>query len=203
MDKELNTLQKVINLHVNDIKRIQGLMARLACKKGETYDELRRNKDKAKKTMKEIKNSKKIESGVDKTMKGTLVTTGNTIAGGNGFNALAASTLLLGGDFNRRNMMTGGMLSSSLGNTSSSGKGLSNTVRPLKYILSQAPLCNFDVSVNSGNEKKPINMEKDPTSSDMDLKGKIKKLLDQRKPPTEKMPSLCEMYDDDLNPIEK
>lgn len=51
MDKELNVLQKEINLHVNDIKRIQGLMTRLAVMKGETNDELRRNKDKAKKTM--------------------------------------------------------------------------------------------------------------------------------------------------------
>ena len=28
-------------------------------------------------------------------------------------------------------------------------------------------------------------------------------LLDQRKPPTETMPSLCEMYDDDLNLIKQ
>ena len=45
MDKELNVLQKEINLHVNDIKRIQGLMSRLAVMKGETNDELRRNKE--------------------------------------------------------------------------------------------------------------------------------------------------------------
>lgn len=52
MDKELNILQKEINLHVNDIKRIQGLISRLAYKKGEINDELRRNKERAKKTMK-------------------------------------------------------------------------------------------------------------------------------------------------------
>lgn len=28
---------------------------------------------------------------------------------------------------------------------------------------------------------------------------KIQSLLDQRKPPTEKLPSLCAQYDDDLN----
>lgn len=33
------------------------------------------------------------------------------------------------------------------------------------------------------------------------LKTKIKKLLDQRKPPTESLPSLCDQFDDDLNPI--
>jgi hypothetical protein len=30
---------------------------------------------------------------------------------------------------------------------------------------------------------------------------KIQSLLDQRKPPTEQLPSLCALYDDDLNKI--
>ena len=33
------------------------------------------------------------------------------------------------------------------------------------------------------------------------LQTKIQLLLDQRKPPTEELPSLCQMYDDDLNPV--
>jgi hypothetical protein len=37
-------------LHVADIKRIQGLMARVALKKGSIADELRRIKDKSRKT---------------------------------------------------------------------------------------------------------------------------------------------------------
>ena len=52
MDKELNVLQKEINLHVNDIKRIQGLVSKLAMIKGCSQDEIRRNKDRARKTMK-------------------------------------------------------------------------------------------------------------------------------------------------------
>jgi hypothetical protein len=52
MDKELNVLQKEIHLHVNDIKRIQGLISRLAIIKGETNDEIRRTKERARKTMK-------------------------------------------------------------------------------------------------------------------------------------------------------
>ena len=196
MEKELNTLQKEINLHVNDIKRIQGLISRLAVKKGETNDELRRNKDRAKKTMNQIKDSKKIGGSSDKTMKNTLAVTGATIAAGHGYNPAAASTLLLGG--NVKNLTTG-MLSSSLGNTNSSGSNMNNQIKPLKYLLTKAPICKFDISANSGNEKLPINKTEDPTKSDMNLKGKIKTLLDQRKPPTEKIPSLCEMYDDDLN----
>ena len=50
MDKDLIVLQKEINLHVADIKRIQGLMSRLALMRGEKSDELRRLKDKSRKT---------------------------------------------------------------------------------------------------------------------------------------------------------
>jgi len=52
MDKELVVLQKQINLHVTDIERYQGFVSRLSIKKGNTVEELRRNKDKARKTMK-------------------------------------------------------------------------------------------------------------------------------------------------------
>ena len=51
MDKQLATLQKEINLHVSDIKRIQGLLSRLNVAKGRSEDELRRTKDRARKTM--------------------------------------------------------------------------------------------------------------------------------------------------------
>lgn len=60
MDKELYRLQKEIGLHVNDIKRIQGLMSRLAIMHGKNYDEIKRNKDKAKGTMKLLGESKKV-----------------------------------------------------------------------------------------------------------------------------------------------
>jgi len=50
MEKELTVLQKGINLHVNDIKRIQGAVSNLAKKKGRISDELRRRKMMAKRT---------------------------------------------------------------------------------------------------------------------------------------------------------
>ena len=58
MERELIVLQKQINLHVADIERYQGFVSRLAVKKGNTVEELRRNKDKARKTMKQLKDSK-------------------------------------------------------------------------------------------------------------------------------------------------
>jgi hypothetical protein len=60
MDKELIRLQKEINLHVADIQRIQGLMSRLAITKGKTVDELRRGKEKSKKTQAFLAETKKV-----------------------------------------------------------------------------------------------------------------------------------------------
>ena len=50
MDMDLITLQKEINLHVADIKCIQGFITRFANGLGGTADELRRIKDKSRKT---------------------------------------------------------------------------------------------------------------------------------------------------------
>jgi len=47
-----------------------------------------------------------------------------------------------------------------------------------------------------------VNKQQDNAAADPGLQTKIKTLLDQRKPPTEAMPSLCEMYDDDLNLVD-
>ena len=60
MDKELVVLQKQINLHVHDIERYQGFVSRLAIKKGNTVEELRRIKDKARNTMKQLKANRRI-----------------------------------------------------------------------------------------------------------------------------------------------
>lgn len=199
MDKELNTLQKEINLHVNDIKRIQGLISRLAVIKGKNNDELRRNKDRAKKTMNEIKNSRKIESGIDKTMKNTLAKAGTAITTSAGYEAGGAAATLLFGTNLKKGMTA--VMGSSLGYTSSSAGNVATQLRPLKYLLKTAPITTFDISADSGQTKKPVNKQGDVTEADLGLKGKIKKLLEQRKPPTEQMPSLCELYDDDLNLI--
>ena len=54
-------------MHVADIERYQGFVSRLAIKKGNTVEELRRNKEQARKTMKQLKASKATTS---KTMGG-------------------------------------------------------------------------------------------------------------------------------------
>ena len=80
MDKDLVVLQKQINLHVHDIERIQGFVSTLAIKKGGITDELRRTKEKARKTMKQLKVAKAIggEKGLEATQKATMGKTGAT-----------------------------------------------------------------------------------------------------------------------------
>lgn len=77
MDKEINVLQKQINLHVHDIERIQGFVANLANKKGKTRDELLRNKERSRRTMEQLKRSKAVQSdqGGSPKKTGTLMGT--------------------------------------------------------------------------------------------------------------------------------
>lgn len=58
MDKDLNVLQKQINLHVHDIERIQGFVSTLAIQKGKTRDELIRGKERSRKTMEQLKKAR-------------------------------------------------------------------------------------------------------------------------------------------------
>mmetsp|Transcript_44038 Transcript_44038/g.42618 ORF Transcript_44038/g.42618 Transcript_44038/m.42618 type:complete len:173 (+) Transcript_44038:860-1378(+) len=131
MDKELNVLQKEINLHVNDIKRIQGLISRLAIKKGEVNDELRRDKERARKTMKQLNNTKKIEgtASPERTMKaGQTTTMGGGLAEDNPINLLLFSNMKKAGLAN--------LASSGLGNTiSSNNNSNQNVILPLKHII--------------------------------------------------------------------
>jgi REP element-mobilizing transposase RayT len=92
MDKALNILQKEINLHVNDIERMQNHISRLATIMGNQADELRRNKEKSRKTQSilsqlkkvqpsTIKNTTKTGSSPERTLKQTTMsgtTTGTT-----------------------------------------------------------------------------------------------------------------------------
>ena len=134
MDKELNTLQKEINLHVNDIKRIQGLISRLNVTKGKTQDELRRTKDRARKTMNQLNNHKKVETAAEKTLKGgggATMAAGATIAGVTGSGD--AGGLLLFSNMKKKDL--GNMMTSSLGNTLNSNSTYMNNILPLKYLL--------------------------------------------------------------------
>ena len=179
MDKSLNVLQKEINLHVNDIKRIQGLMTRLAVMKGQTQDELRRNKEKARKTMKQLNNTKKVGDGTSPD-RGTKAGGFTTTMGGSGtIDEESPINLLLFGSTMKRNSAMNGLLSSSLGNTMSSNSNYMNVIIPLKHILKSCSLTKFDIATENEHVKKPVNAEEDHKKvNNGGLQTKIKKLLD-------------------------
>ncbi len=62
----------------------------------------------------------------------------------------------------------------------------------------EGKLTTFDIASESEKDKKGANEEDDGKTTG-GLREKIKSLLDQRKPPSEKLPSLVDQYDDDLN----
>jgi len=82
----------------------------------------------------------------------------------------------------------------------------------LRYIIKNQPLLNFEISIYNpdGTRRcedapeetvKPVKKgkkEKKVVKGTQSNASKIQFLLDQRKPPTEKLPSLCAEYDDDL-----
>ena len=100
---------------------------------------------------------------------------------------------------NKMNKGQSTIMSQSLSGTMSSNNNFQSVILPLKYMLKMCEFTSFDISSQNEQEKKPINEEEDNTKASDGLSTKIKKLLDQRKPPTESLPSLCEQFDDDLN----
>ena len=93
-------------MHVHDIERIQGFVQRLAINKGETVDELRRTKEKARKTMKQLKIAKAIggEKGVEANQKATMGKT-NMTTSTQAFVEGSPVDVLLFGFKNKKNIM--------------------------------------------------------------------------------------------------
>lgn len=92
------------------------------------------------------------------------------------------------------------MMMTSMGGGSLSSTGFNQTTAPLKMILEQRPLTKFEISGANVSSKMPVNEVEDNILGDnQGLQAKIKSLLDQRKPPTEQLPSLCDLYDENLN----
>jgi len=174
--------------------------------RGKTQDEIKRNKDKAKGTMKLLSETKKVQSSSSamspERTKGAATGTiggGSTAAFGseddNPINMLLFGNKMM----NRSSTMMSGLMSQSLGGTMNSNSNYLSVIVPLKHMLKTCEFTSFNIAAQNEQEKKPINAEEDSTKASDGLQTKIKKLLDQRKPPTESLPSLCDQFDDDLN----
>ena len=156
MDKDLIKLQKEINLHVADIKRIQGLMSKIGISKGQKADELRRLKDKSRKTQAFLSESKKVKSSnipkgdmtmssPEKSMKQTLVSGGVSASGGreNSQAGIIVDLILFGQSAAQKRGLN---MTQSLGQTVSSGGGPVSQVYPLQYILLNSQMTRFDIA---------------------------------------------------------
>ena len=145
MDKDLVVLQKQINLHVHDINRIQGFVGRLAVKKGETADELRRGKEKQRKTMKQLTISKalggeKAAAAMDaKATMGKSGMTSTTAA----FVEGSPVDILLFGFRNKKNIMA---TSFNQSGSTDSGSGVAHVPEALKQIIKTQPILKFNIS---------------------------------------------------------
>lgn len=154
-------------------------MTRLAITRGEVNDELRRNKERAKKTMNQLKNTKKIGEGTtspDRTKAGGFTTTMGLGTGA--IDEESPINMLLFSNMKKTSAMNG-LMSSSLGNTMSSNSNYMNVILPLKHILKTCAITKFDIASENEQEKKPINEDIDhKKANNGGLQTKIKKLLD-------------------------
>ena len=160
MDKELVVLQKQINLHVADIERYQGFVSRLAIKKGNTVEELRRTKEKARRTMKQLNASRtttKKPSGVGATT--TLANAGRESIAGAQSNLARSQTvsqpateafvegspvdiLLFGFKKSEGAFAT----SFNASQSSDSQSNNAHVVKALQWIMKTQPLIDFSIS---------------------------------------------------------
>ncbi len=110
--------------------------------------------------------------------------------------------------FGQKQRMT---YSSSLGFTASSesSSGGALVVASLKHIIKVCNITTFNISTFAPDGSRLYTVENaanhggmSKIPQDSQMQTKIQVLLDQRKPRTEDLPSLCSMYDQDLNAIE-
>lgn len=175
MEKDLNVLQKEINLHVNDIERMQGHIGNLFSIKGNVADELRRFKDKSRKTQAFLSSTKKVQSSSIKTshetsqspkrsMTQTAVSGVNSTMGQlNQKNSLIVELLLFGpAALAKRGQIT--MTSSSFQQTASSGNttGYVSPVFALKYIIKHCPITQFEISIFNSDGTRRTDTEEKP-----------------------------------------
>lgn len=183
----------------------------MATKKGQTLEELRRDKEKARKTMKQL-NQSKVGEG-----KQGLGGGATTVLSGAGKSIMSNSTMafaegspvdvILFGFRNKNSNMINSSFNASISTDSSNTNA--HVVSALKHVIHNSPLVGFSIATVGPDGRRIYTNENLKTMGgfskaprDVALQTKIQTLLDQRKPPTEELPSLCELYDEDLLPLE-
>lgn len=181
-NKQTDILSKQINLHINDIVRIQNSLSNMYTDIGKKEDELKRVKERQRNTNKTIAAFKSIKSY-------SLPPVSNVSASKHDL-ALALLNLP------SKNLS----LNSSMESTGMSKlSNMKKNVIALKFIIKSFKLTRFDIN-SEFNSRKFCNVPEDSSiKNDNNLKKKIRKLLEQRKHKDEIMipPSLY--YDNNMN----
>jgi len=188
---QMEIVNKKINLHVKDIERMQGLLTKYARKKGKIDDELKRVRANARKTMKVMGQFKQVSGSIGPTgrrsptrtldEKTTLIHTSNPFV------------------FTNKKLSLSGY--SSMDTTSLNNPVFRNIIEPLQRLTKSIAFTRFAIkSTTVGKEQKPINEKEDTTEGS--IEKRIKALLGQRKKTCQGVPSIADLYDDDLNPVD-
>ena len=136
-------------------------MATLASTKGDTADELRRIKQKSRKTQGFLSESKKVQSSTikggdtmtspERSMKAnqTMLSGGSSSgAAATGLQSIIVDLLLFG---KSAGMKKGMSMTQSFSVTTSSAIGHVNQVAPLRYVLRNAPILDFEIAVTNSD----------------------------------------------------
>ena len=182
-NKETDILNKQINLHINDIVRIQNSLSNMYSDVGKKEDELKRLKERQRNTNKTLAAFKAIKHSAQPSTPSLA-----------GKHDLALALLNLPS----KNLT----LNSSMESTGMSKlSNMKKNIIALKYILKNFSMTRFYINTEF-NSRKFCNVADDPSlKNDNNLKKKIRKLLEQRHHKDEMMipPSLY--YDHNLNLI--
>lgn len=192
MKKEFDVLQKKIHLHENEIKRIQGLASKYAIKKGHFEGELKRRKYRSNEQNQIIKISKKIEPSFknrsdSKDQNSPLATT-NNFNGNNAIETNIGNNVFGGGTFKRNKSYAMTMF----------GEQKNMTITTLRNMINTGNVSRFYIKQKFGADL-PVNRMPSIQTKE-DANNQIEKFLKaKKKNKLEILPSLTDLYDQDLN----
>jgi len=180
-NKETNILHKQINLHVNDIKRIQNQITNFYDEEAKKGDEMIRTRERQVQTNKVLS-----------TFKGVKTFSGAPASGGmERKREIALALLNLGSK----------SISLNVSMESSGGKEVTTkkSSLALKFIIKNHRPLGFEINGDFSSKKFCNVPENHDLRNDNNLKNKIRKLLDQRKHQDEIFISPTAYYDNNLN----
>ena len=157
--------------------------------------------------MKQLEVSKAVggEKGLEATQKATMGKTGATSTT-QAFVEGSPIDILLFGFKNKKNIM---MTSFNQSASTDSTSGNAHVPEALKHLMKVLPITRFNISTIGPDGRRIYSEENaknlggpSKMTQEQNLQTRIQVLLDQRKPPTEELPSLCALYDDELQPME-